>query len=94
MQAAEHGATFPMAKKVAASMTKQQLHDFAAGSERGKPQHVKKTLHPALKQRAAMVKQSHAHLIKTVPGFAKLPGHQQLKHTQAHVSKRLKGGFY
>lgn len=41
MQAAEHGATFPMAKKVAASMTYSQMHDFAVGSEKGKPQHVK-----------------------------------------------------
>lgn len=41
MQAAEHGATFPMAKKLRASMTHEQLHDFAVGSEKGKPQHVK-----------------------------------------------------
>lgn len=41
MQAAEHGATFPMAKKVRASMTHQQMHDFAVGSEKGKPEHVK-----------------------------------------------------
>ncbi len=40
MQAAEHGADFPMAKKVRASMTKGQMHDFAAGSEKGKPAHV------------------------------------------------------
>lgn len=40
MQAAEHGADFPLAKKLRASMTHQQLHDFAAGSEQGKPQHV------------------------------------------------------
>jgi hypothetical protein len=40
--AAEHGATFPMAKKVRASMTHAQMHDFAAGSEKGKPAHVSK----------------------------------------------------
>jgi hypothetical protein len=40
MQAAEHGASFPKAKQLRASMTHQQLHDFASGSERGKPQHV------------------------------------------------------
>jgi len=40
MQAAEHGANFPMARKVRQSMTHQQMHDFAVGSERGKPQHV------------------------------------------------------
>lgn len=42
MRAAEHGATFPMAKQVRASMTMSQMHDFAAGSMKGKPQHVKK----------------------------------------------------
>ncbi len=40
-QAAEHGATFPMAAKLRQSMTHEQLHDFASGSEKGKPQHVK-----------------------------------------------------
>ncbi len=40
MQAAEHGANFPMARKVRQSMTHSQMHDFAVGSERGKPQHV------------------------------------------------------
>lgn len=51
MGAAEHGATFPMAKKLRKSMTHQQLHDFASGSEKGKPQHVKKQNH--FGQRAA-----------------------------------------
>lgn len=41
MQAAEHGADFPLARKLRASMTHQQLHDFAAGSEKGKPEHVR-----------------------------------------------------
>lgn len=40
MQAAEHGADFPMARKVRQSMTRQQMHDFAVGSEKNKPQHV------------------------------------------------------
>lgn len=40
MGAAEHGADFPMAKKVRASMTHDQMHDFAAGSQEGKPEHV------------------------------------------------------
>jgi hypothetical protein len=40
MGAAEHGANFPMAKKVRSSMTMGQMHDFAMGSEQGKPQHV------------------------------------------------------
>jgi hypothetical protein len=46
MQAAEHGAQFPMAKKVRSSMTMGQMHDFAVGSEQGKPQHVKKAPKP------------------------------------------------
>lgn len=40
MQAAEHGATFPKAKAIRQSMTHQQMHDFASGSERGKPQRL------------------------------------------------------
>lgn len=40
MQAAEHGATFPLAVKVRQSMTHDQMHDFAVGSESGKPEHV------------------------------------------------------
>jgi hypothetical protein len=38
MAAAEHGATFPLAKKLRGSMTHQQLHDFAATPERGLPE--------------------------------------------------------
>lgn len=41
-QAAEHGADFPMAKKVRKSMTTPQLHDFSVGSEQDKPDHVVK----------------------------------------------------
>jgi hypothetical protein len=40
MGAAEHGAKFPMAQKLRQTMTHQQMHDFAVGSEKGKPQHV------------------------------------------------------
>jgi hypothetical protein len=40
MQAAEHGADFPMAKKVRSSMSHNQMHDFAVGSEAGKPEHA------------------------------------------------------
>jgi hypothetical protein len=42
MAAAEHGANFPMAKKLRGSMTHQQLHDFASGPMKGKPEHAKK----------------------------------------------------
>src|SRR5437868_5223584 len=87
MAAAEHGATFPAARKLRASMTPEQLHDFAAGSMPGKPEHVTpKRLHPALQQRAAAVKAAHAQLSTTEPGFRQLPGHEQLRRTQAHVS--------
>lgn len=43
MRAAAHGASFAKAKDVRASMTPQQLHDFAATSPRDLPRHVKKT---------------------------------------------------
>jgi hypothetical protein len=46
MGAAEHGATFPMAQKLRASMSHQQLHDFASGPMKGKPAHVKKGSEP------------------------------------------------
>lgn len=46
MGAAEHGAQFPMAKKLRSTMTLGQLHDFASGSMKGKPGHVAKG-HPA-----------------------------------------------
>lgn len=48
MQAAEHGANFPMADKIRQSMTHQQMHDFAVGSEKGKPVHVAKHPHANL----------------------------------------------
>lgn len=40
MAAAEHGAQFPLAKKLRRTMTLKQLHDFAVGSEKGKPRYV------------------------------------------------------
>lgn len=46
MAAAEHGADFPMAKKLRASMTHEQLHDFASGSEKGKPEHIGRKARP------------------------------------------------
>lgn len=41
MAAAEHGATFPKAKELRASMSMSELGDFARGSMKGKPEHVK-----------------------------------------------------
>lgn len=46
MAAAEHNADFPKAKAIRASMTHGQMHDFASGSMKGKPEHVKKGGHP------------------------------------------------
>lgn len=42
MAAAEHGADFPMAKKVRKSMTKSQMHDFAKTKEKSLPTKKKK----------------------------------------------------
>lgn len=88
MQAAEHGATFPKAKALRQSMTHQQLHDFAAGSERGKSQRV---LHPKMAERSQMVKTSHAHLAAHLPGFSRMPAAQRMKAVQGHVTRQLKG---
>ena len=41
MQAAAHGAKFPMAKKVRASMSPSQLHDFVLKGEGKLPEHVR-----------------------------------------------------
>lgn len=87
MQAAEHGANFPLARMVRESMTHQQLHDFASGSEQGKPEHVKRTLHPALKAHGQKVKAAHAHLSKTDPNFRSQPFTERAKAVQAHIRK-------
>ena len=46
MAAAAHGADFPMAKKVRASMTKAQLHDYASGTETRTSMHVGRRARP------------------------------------------------
>jgi hypothetical protein len=51
---------------------------------------AKRALHPAFRARSLAVKAAHAHLSKNMPGFRALPGHQQLRHTQAHVTRSLK----
>ena len=92
-QAAEHGADFPMARKLRASMTTQQLHEFSVGSLAGKPEHVKKPLHPVLAERARMVKEAHHHLGRAIPGFHKLPAKQRMMATQEHVRTRKAKGY-
>lgn len=84
MQAAEHGAQFPKAQALRATMTHQQLHDFAAGSEAGKPQRV---LHPALVAHGQKVKAAHAHLSANVPGFRSQPMPVRMKAIQNHIRK-------
>lgn len=42
MRAAEHGASFPMAKQVRATMSLSQLHDYAATPDKKLPKHTKK----------------------------------------------------
>lgn len=48
-QAAKHGADFPLARKLRASMSAEQLDDFATGSMVGKPEHVKKKAAPSIR---------------------------------------------
>lgn len=81
MAAAEHGASFPMAEKLRSSMTHQQLHDFASGSQKGKPEHVRK-LHPALAAHGAKVKAAHAAL-----GLKGRMGSSHMKAIQAHIRR-------
>ena len=46
MAAAEHGANFPMARKIRQSMTHKQMHDFASTPEKDLPERKKKSRHP------------------------------------------------
>lgn len=46
-----------------------------------------RTLHPTMVARAAAVKQAHAELSK-LPGFRRLPPHEQFKRTQQHIAKK------
>lgn len=90
MQAAEHGATFPMAQKIRQSMTHQQMHDFAVGSEKNKPERV---LHPALAERSRLVKEAHQHLSATVPEYNRAPAKQRMMMTQEHIRTRKANGW-
>lgn len=47
MRAAEHGASFPLARSIRSEMTHQQMHAFAATPQKGLPAHVKSAGHPA-----------------------------------------------
>ena len=93
MAIAEHDPSKVSAKnRGVLKMSRQQLHDFAVGSEAGKPVHVpkpKRVLHPALASRAAAVKIAHAQLSATVPGFRSKPPAEQFAHTQRHLRSKL-----
>ena len=54
MRAAEHGATFAKAKKLRASMTAAQLHDFAVTKSKNLPRHVKKNHQGSMNRYGAM----------------------------------------
>lgn len=56
MAAAEHGAKFPMAKKLRKSMSHEQLHDFAATKTKDLPAHKK-----AAKKSSGYQGESHAY---------------------------------
>jgi hypothetical protein len=70
MAAAAHGATFPKARQIQASMSLGQMKDFETGSMQGKPVYVPKAksaaavapkMKPAPKMKAA-ARQPHANL--------------------------------
>lgn len=86
MQSAEHGAQFPMAQKIRQSMTHRQMHDFAVGSEQGKPQHVK-PMHPAMVAHGQKVKATHAHLAATSPRFRQALPAQRMQMVQNHIRR-------
>lgn len=46
---------------------------------------AKGVLHPKMAERAAAVKDAHAHLARTVPGFKALPGKDRLSQVHAHI---------
>jgi hypothetical protein len=54
---------------------------------------MSRKLPPALKAQAQAVKAAHAHLSKTVPGFAQQHPHERIRQTQAHVRKTVKGVY-
>ena len=52
MGAAEHGADFPMAKKVRKSMKPSALRDFAKTKEKGLPEKKGKKKHDGIRHKA------------------------------------------
>jgi len=55
-RAAEHGADFPMARKLRESASAETLHDFAASSDAGKPEHKHSTAAHSLRNLKSRIK--------------------------------------
>lgn len=89
-QAVAHKASFPLARKIRATMTAPQIKDFTVRSPAAPAAPAPtRPLHPALHARAMAVQAVHAHLSKTVPGFRSKPPAEQFAHTQRYVRTRL-----
>lgn len=46
---------------------------------------MSKAMHPKMQAKAAQVKQAHAELVRTYPGFQALHPHDRIRVTQAHI---------
>ena len=93
MGAAEHGADFPMARKLRSSMSHDQLHDFAAGPEKGKPEHVrpaKATANVTLPMRDFAAE--HSHLAKVLKSGT--PGQRQAEAAKQGAELKAKVGAH
>jgi len=62
MAAAEHGASFPKAKALRASMTTEQLHDFAATPRSFLPAHTRRPTVPTPRASRSGVGHPHRNL--------------------------------
>lgn len=91
MQAAEHGAQFPMARKLRSSMTHDQLHDFAVGSEAGKPEHVRPA-RPTRPPRVAPASRLHPNAQARGLLHPAMAEHgQMVREAHAHLSGAIAG---
>lgn len=67
----------------------KQAVAIALSDQRQQEKPAKAQMHPAMQQRAQMVKTSHAHLAATVPGFSSMPKKNRMMAVQAHVRSRM-----
>lgn len=85
----EYGANSKIPYKVMNSIGAMRGNrETAKGAAMEAKHDAKKGLHPALKERASMVKEAHAHLSTALPGFRQLSVRQQMVATQHHVNLR------